>query len=281
MSTRLALILCVCLAAISGFISYRASVTKSPTIDEPTHFGSAYAHVFLRDDRTDPENPVLWKWWAMLPIHRDALSIDPTDRGWMEAGKMYPSQGWVLDTMFKPNPQVGIDLINRARLAMTLLGVALCLMTAWWAHQIAGPWAAIAAAAIVSLDPTVLAHAPIVKNDIPLTLAMLASMVATWRAGRRLTALNALAMALACAVAINIKYSAILLPVIVVATLLARLDAGAVDRVRPATAIQRRSIVDHRSDGPAHAHRDDRDDLGSVRISLRAFIRPVDAIPNR
>ena len=75
---------------------------------------------------------------------------------------------------------------------MTLLGVALCLMTAWWAHQIAGPWAAIAAAAIISLDPTVLAHAPIVKNDIPLTLAMLAAMIATWCAGRRLTALNAL-----------------------------------------------------------------------------------------
>ena len=113
MSTRLALILCVCLAAFCGLISYHAAVTKSPTIDEPTHFGSAYAHVFRRDDRTDPENPVLWKWWAMLPIHRDALSIDPTDRGWMEAGKMYPSQGWVLEALFKPNPQVGIDLINR------------------------------------------------------------------------------------------------------------------------------------------------------------------------
>ena len=216
----------------------------------------------------------------MLPIHRDALSIDPTDRGWMEAGKMYPSQGWVLDTMFKPNPQVGIDLINRARLAMTLLGVALCLMTAWWAHQIAGPWAAIAAAAIVSLDPTVLAHADRQERhpSYPGHAGIDGRDVG---AGRRLTALNALAMALACAVAINIKYSAILLPVIVVATLLARLDAGAVDRVRPGTAIQRRSIVDHRSDGPAHAHRDDRDDLGSVRISLRAFIRPVDAIPNR
>ena len=84
MSSRAALILCLLLAALFGALSYRAVLSKSPTYDEPCHFGSAYTHVFLHDDRTDPENPMLWKMWAMLPIGRDAMRIDGNDRAWRD-----------------------------------------------------------------------------------------------------------------------------------------------------------------------------------------------------
>lgn len=222
MSSRVAPILCFLFAALFGALSYRAVLTKSPTYDEPTHFGASYAHVFLHDDRTEPENPVLWKSWVMLFIQRDALQVDQTSKAWRDAGQAYPAENWSVQTLLPGHVYKGWGLINRARFGMMLLGVALCLVTAGWARQIGGAWAAVIASALVALDPTCLANASLVKNDIPMALVMLAAIVAMWRAGRCLTIANALTLALACAIAINVKFSAILLPVIVLIGLLVR-----------------------------------------------------------
>src|SRR5207237_10109313 len=135
---RLAIVLCLLIAALFGVTSYRAVLTKSPTYDEPCHFGSAYAHAFLGDDRTDPENPFLWKMWAMLPIGRDAMQIDQTDRAWMNIGRMVTPKRWYISAFLARGPQHMVAMINRSRFMMMLLGVALCLATAWWAHAIAG-----------------------------------------------------------------------------------------------------------------------------------------------
>ena len=222
MSSRVALILCLLLAALFGTLSYRAVLTKSPTYDEPTHFGASYAHVFLHDDRTEPENPVLWKWWVMLLIPRDAMPVDPSSKAWLDAGEAYPSESWSIQTLLPGHVSRGWGLINRARFGMMLLGVALCLTTAAWAYRIGGARAAVIASALMTLDPTVLANASLIKNDVPLTLVMLLAMIAMWRAGGHFTVANALALSLGCAVAINVKFSAILVPVIVLLGLLMR-----------------------------------------------------------
>jgi 4-amino-4-deoxy-L-arabinose transferase-like glycosyltransferase len=226
MSPRVALIICLVLAAIFGVTSYSAVRGKGPTIDEPLHFVSAYAHTFLHDDRLDPDNPMLWKRWMMLPLRSTDLSIDQSSPEWREIGMMNPPHGWFVPTLLSRDFAKSERLINRSRLMMTLLAIALCLFAAWWAYQLAGPWAAIATSVLIALDPTFLAHAPILKNDIALSLAMLCAMLFSWRVGRRVTVIDALALAVACAIAINCKFSGFLVPLLVIGLLLSRALLG-------------------------------------------------------
>ena len=76
MTARAAAIECIALALSLGAMSYLAARTKSATIDEPLHLGAAAAHTWLGDFRVNPEDPPLWKYWAMLPHRRAELSLD-------------------------------------------------------------------------------------------------------------------------------------------------------------------------------------------------------------
>ena len=82
--------------------------------------------------------------------------------------------------------------------------------------------AAIGTAVLFALDPTLLAHASIVKNDVAMSLVMLALVAAVSQAAKRLTVINALAISLICAAGMNVKFSGVLLPVIAATTLTIR-----------------------------------------------------------
>lgn len=221
-ASLLTLICCLLMACLFGGISYSAILTKGPTYDEPEHFGAGYAHVFLHDDRMDCEHPVLWKVWPMLAIPRGALTVRPADPLWIDAGYWGVPIHWSETALFAQDHQHGMDMINRARFMMMLLGVIWCMMTAWWAWLLAGRWAAIAAVVLISLDPTCLAHSSLIKNDVPLGLITLLAIIAMWRAGRRLTVANALSLIIATAVAFTIKFSALLLLLTVFVGLIVR-----------------------------------------------------------
>jgi hypothetical protein len=67
---------------VFGILSYRAAMTKSPTMDEPLHAVGAYAHVFLHDYRVNPEDPPLWNRWAMLPHCESSLKLQTNAPLW-------------------------------------------------------------------------------------------------------------------------------------------------------------------------------------------------------
>jgi hypothetical protein len=213
---------CALLAILFGVVSYCATITKFPTYDEPMHFASGYAYRFYGDFRPDAENPPLWKLWATFPISRGALAVDPSDPGWRDAGAKFPRQSWANESLFLNHPAYGQELINRARFPMMLLGVALIAGSAWWAYRIGGMWAAIGTVLLMGLDPNLLGHGSLVKNDVPMALVMLFVLIATWRAGIRVTWRNAIALAFLCAIAINVKLTAVIVPAIVFLTLVAR-----------------------------------------------------------
>src|SRR6185436_2675268 len=122
MSSRLAMTFCLILAVLFGAISYSAILTKAPIFDEPCHFAAAYAHTFLHDDRSDSENPVLWKSWAMLPIPRGSLQIEENDPAWLNAGKAPGTvKRWYISALFEHGSEKRMSLINRSRFAMMLL----------------------------------------------------------------------------------------------------------------------------------------------------------------
>ena len=74
-------------------------------------------------------------------------------------------------------------LIFAARVKMTLLGVLLGAVIAWWAWRWGDP-AAVVACAAFCFDPNFLAYSPLVKNDMPI-IVLLLFMAAVWLIGQR------------------------------------------------------------------------------------------------
>jgi dolichyl-phosphate-mannose-protein mannosyltransferase len=210
---RSSLLVCAALLALYAATSWSAVATKSPTFDEPLHALAASIAWQTRDFRIDFDNPPLWKYWAALPNAGALAHVDPSDPHW-RALPFDPLQQWpfAMQTLYR-NPHNDPDrLIGRARVMMLALAVALGALTARWAFELGGAVAAIAAAFLFALDPSFLAHGPLVKNDVAVALLLLALAYTAWRADRMRVGSWALAVGLLCGAACTVKLSGILLP---------------------------------------------------------------------
>ena len=218
----LTLMICGAIGAAAVWLSYSALMTKSATLDEPIHAVSAYAAVHLHDYRLDPENPPLWKYWAALGIPRGAVHIDPANPQWQHC--VHPDTGQVYTTrLLYQTPGIdGRAVVDSARGEMALLSLLVIVATATWAYRLAGPPAAVAATLLLSLDPTFLAHAAVVKNDVVMMLFLLVLVAALWHATRRLTLASVLVISLACGGAMAAKFSGLLWLAIAAIALLGR-----------------------------------------------------------
>lgn len=219
---RSTFVVCAILLIVFGLTCYLAVSTKSATSDEPLHVAGAYAHVFMRDYRLNPEDPPLWNYWVMLPRTRASLQIPTTHELWPrqldDTAYGMPFSSVVLFTAEND----GAQFIQSSRAMMVPLGVVLGAIISFWAWQIAGRIGAIVATMLFAFDPNFLAHAGLVKNDVPLTLAMTAMCFATWRIGCRATLLNVMSAALLVGAGMTTKFSGVLLAPIFVAMMFAR-----------------------------------------------------------
>jgi 4-amino-4-deoxy-L-arabinose transferase-like glycosyltransferase len=222
-------------------ISYSAVLTKSATFDEPYNFVGGFMRQHRGDYRFDVADPALFGRLAALTTDGSALQIpDPARADAFRPRQLtaahiaerdlyrdFPRQTgyeWILAVRaLYQTPGVDAQgLIDRARLPFALLGAVLVLVLAAWAGRLAGASAAIAAAVLLALDPNFLAHAPLVKNDVPIALLMVATMWVTWRVGQRASAANVGALVLSIAVAFNLKYSGVLFAPLAGAALVVR-----------------------------------------------------------
>jgi hypothetical protein len=206
--------------ALLGYLSLRVS---SATIDEPLHAAAGYHHLFDRDFRVNPEDPPLWKYWAMLPHTRGELQPDVDLPLW---DKVLEDVGYQYVTATRRLYQVpgndGAGFINASRVMMLLVGVGLGVALAAWSWQLAGATGAVAACFLFAFDPNYLGHAPLVKNDVSLSLVMFGGAWATFSAGRQARWWNVLLVGLSCAAAVTVKFSGLLLGPMVAIMLAAR-----------------------------------------------------------
>ena len=239
-------------------LGWLSVTSKSPTYDEPLHAVAGWLQVHEQDFRVDPEDPPLWKYWAALPTRRsdikadltlppgtaiprgdggNPVQIDPREklalplRYRLVAEDIYHEWPFVAEVLYPCGRSLPAEsgqcpdtdaLINRMRAMMLILAVAGGALLATWGWQLGGGITAVTAALLYSLDPNILAHGPLVKNDVPLMMIATLLFWAVWRAGRRLTILNALAIAVLCAAALTTKFSALLFGPIVALLLILR-----------------------------------------------------------
>ena len=203
---------CALAPLVFGAVALSASRTKSATMDEPLHAVGSYLHVFHRDWRINPEDPPLWNYWAMLPHTRASLRVNFDDPDWARSLLSTDYQTRVTTrTLYQTPDNDGIRFVQRTRALMTLLGVALGWLIAWWAWKLAGPVAAAIAVLLYALDPNFLAHAPLVKNDVAISLLLLAAAMALWGVTRRATWWNVVRLGLLCGAALATKFSGVII----------------------------------------------------------------------
>ena len=217
-----------------------------------------WLQVHQRDFRVDPEDPPLWKYWAALPTGRDdvkadlklppgtpipqatganPVQVDPRQklalplRYRLVADDIYHEWPFTAEVLYPCGRSLPAEsnqcpdtdaLVTRMRAMMLIFAVAGGAILAMWGWQLGGSACAITATVLYCLDPNVLGHGALVKNDVPLMIITTALFWAVWRAGRRLTIWNAFAIGLLCAAALTTKFSALLLGPIVAVLLILR-----------------------------------------------------------
>jgi hypothetical protein len=218
----IALVLCGSLCIIFTVVSWCAVRGKSATWDEPSHALTGWLMLNRQDYRLSPDVPPLWEKWIALPMGANALTFDPNSPLYRSFRIKHDLFLWCVQTLYRTAGNDGIALVNRGRAMALVLGVILAILIGRWAWKLAGPTAAVAAMLLYCMDPNFLGHAPLVKNDVAFALLYFATAYAIWRAGQRLTFMNASAVALLTAIAVSVKLSGLLLGPVVFLALLIR-----------------------------------------------------------
>ncbi|HET8947439.1 MAG TPA: hypothetical protein VFQ07_10685 [Candidatus Polarisedimenticolia bacterium] len=205
-----ALLACVLLLAVFALLSWSAAERKSPVYDEPLHTVGGWLIRNAGDFRVDPDHPSLWLRWSALLNGPEALHPDTRSPHWDRMLSNYWScYLFSADTLYAAAADPD-RVVARARLMMLVVAVALGGLVAVFAWRLAGPVAALVTTALFALDPGLIGHASLVKNDIALAFVTLLLAFAVWRLGERITAGRIAWVVLAFAAGFGVKFSALL-----------------------------------------------------------------------
>jgi len=178
----------------------------SLSADEPVHILSGWLEVSGRNAIVNIEHPPLAKILAGLSLRSLALPPPPPV---IPMGTRFTDFGheFLFENRVSPD---AIAAAARAPFRGVLAALLLLLFAAAWSRY--GPAAALVALLLVALDPNFVAHAGVVHTDVGASLGFLAAVL-SWEAARRRPTLLRLALAaLALGLALATKFSAILLP---------------------------------------------------------------------
>jgi 4-amino-4-deoxy-L-arabinose transferase-like glycosyltransferase len=205
-----ALLACSVLLIVFYLVSINAAGTKCPTFDEPEHLVGAWIQSHYDDFRCNPEDPPLWKFWAVAGTSASELRIDRSIPWWNGMLDNIIVQGsFIPATLYSKGTDVNA-IVAAARARMAVLAVALGAVIGWWAWRLGGALAGVVAVAAFSLDPNFLAHGPLIKNDIAMTLVFLVFAVLVWLVGKRATLARGIALGLVMGAALTTKFSGVL-----------------------------------------------------------------------
>jgi hypothetical protein len=221
--TFAAMALCAILLIAFAATAWLASLGKCATVDEPASLVASWVQIQLRDFRMDCENPPLWKYVITAGMPANLFRINRDSPQWESLLHNANATAPIAVQALYGTPGVDADtLVRSARARMVCFGVLLGMVIGWWAWRLAGRVAAVVALAAFCLDPNFLGHSPLIKNDVPLALALALFMAAVWLLGERATPGRILLVGLGMGVSFMVKFSGILAVPILAAALIGR-----------------------------------------------------------
>ena len=212
-ASRLVLLGVAALLAVHFAIAVASKRHASTTSDELAHLTAGFAYWEFDDYRLQPENGNLPQRWGALPAWlMDTKFPSLTDNEYWRL-----SDVWVLGHMFFY--ETGDDHFPRlmlGRAAVALFSVATGALVFVWSRRLFGTAGGFVSLMLYAFCPNFLAHGALVTSDVCLVFFMLASVGAYWRhlhqPGFGPWALSAVVFGFACVS----KYSAVLLPPIMI-----------------------------------------------------------------
>src|SRR5262245_13242532 len=193
-------------------LSSTAMCGKSAVYDEPVHLLAGWRSLTEGDRDFNHEHPPLMKALAAAPIVLSgaAKPIAP----WSYEREV---DEWPLSHAWLYHVNDGDRLLRLGRLPIACVGAALGFLVCLTAWRLAGPWAGCAAALLYSLEPNLLAHGSLVTTDMGMTALFFATVVAFRAWLERGALVWMIAAGLSLGLALLAKFTAILLPPILVA----------------------------------------------------------------
>ena len=182
---------------------------KSVTADEILHLTGGYFYDRFGDFRIQPENGNLPQRWAALPAVLLGAPPPPLEGNiyWRTSDASVVAHQFFYETGHDHGP-----MLMAGRAMMTLFSAATGLLVFCWARKLFGLGAGFFSLTLYALCPNILAHAPLATSDMAAVFFLLATVGAFWRHLANPTpgtgAVSAGVFGLACVA----KYSAALLP---------------------------------------------------------------------
>ncbi len=190
------------LLALGAVLAITSLVGDSITFDETSHLTAGYSYLKTGDFRLGPENPPLFKIWAALPLLLvETKWIPPETQGWREGDHLTVGRKWLFDL----NDGERLLLISRCMMVVLLLIMCLCVYII--GRKLFGRQAGLLALTLATFSPTFLAHGRLVKNDMPMTLGVLITLLTFARLFERITLGRVLVAAAALSALSLVKFS--------------------------------------------------------------------------
>ncbi|MEO8596403.1 MAG: glycosyltransferase family 39 protein [Candidatus Solibacter sp.] len=195
------------LLSIAAVTEFRSAGGETQTWDEGIHISAGYSYLKFGDFTWNVEHPPLAKMMSALPLMFMGLHAERLDT----EGKRKDQVAYGVDFLYK-NRLHADTILMAARTPNILLTLLFTLAVALWTRRRWGPVGGLAAATLCALDPNLIAHGRYVTTDYPVTAFYFFACVlwveylesGGWK--------RLLAAALAIALALITKFSAILLP---------------------------------------------------------------------
>lgn len=213
--------LCAGLLVAFTALAWSAVRGKSPTFDEPYHAMGGWLKLWHGEFRFDAENPPLWSMLAATLAGPNDIHVDLRRPNWealtSDASEEYR---WAIGQLFQTPGNDGVTFVAKFRVVMLGVGLTTGAFLAAFVWRLAlslgvkagaAGAGAVFATGLFALDPNFLAHAPLMKNDVASSLALLGVTACTWEAGRRLTPVRIAALGIWSGVAVTVKFNGPLL----------------------------------------------------------------------
>lgn len=157
-----------------------ASSQESPVSDESTYIGAAAAFDKYDDLDMNIEHPPLAKLIAGLPFEFTGIKAPAPNAYLTYHQRQY---GW--NVIYVTNKGQSNHIVWLARIPELVITVAFGLVIFFFARDVWGDYGGIAALAVYSLTPSVLAQGGVATNDMLLAQTSVATLWLLWRARLR------------------------------------------------------------------------------------------------
>jgi hypothetical protein len=155
----------------------------APTYDETTHLPQGLLHLVRGDYSFQVDHPPLAKLVSGAGA-RVAGARLPDDRPEWRADMRNPFEhrAWAWRVLYRTPGNDPGRLFRAGRLALVPLALVILVVVWRWTRALHGEAAGLAALALATFDPNLVAHAHLVTSDASVTALLTAASYALWRA---------------------------------------------------------------------------------------------------